>query len=72
MIGFGAAIAWYRSNLTNTKTIIIMEDKMSNLFSRKLKPILVLAILMCCTILFTVTAQTITTNQLGTNDGYFY
>jgi hypothetical protein len=45
---------------------------MSNLFSRKLKMILVLAILMCFTSLFTGTAQTITSNQTGTHDGYFY
>jgi hypothetical protein len=45
---------------------------MSELFSGKPKKILALVILMCFAILFTATAQTITSNQTGTNNGYYY
>jgi len=45
---------------------------MCKLFSRNLKKILVLTILICFTGVFTAAAQTITSNQTGTHDGYFY
>jgi hypothetical protein len=45
---------------------------MSNVFSRKLNTMLVLALVICFTSVVTATAQTITSNQTGTHDGYFY
>jgi endo-1,4-beta-xylanase len=45
--------------------------KMINLFSRKLITIIIAAMLLCFSV-FTVTAQTICDNQTGTHDGYTY
>ncbi|MBN2536107.1 MAG: glycoside hydrolase family 11 protein [Spirochaetales bacterium] len=45
---------------------------MSELFSRKLKMILILTILICFTSLFSVTAQQICANEVGTSGGYNY